>query len=137
MREEIGLNIKVKRVELLAKITENREKHRKIFLEALDGYQKKMIKVLLQMLKDVRKGKKIHHVIALPLPQDMTHSYDTVIGMLEMSAEEEIKLSSTDFSKFVEDKWEWSRNFLNSNSPYSTMAMTALGGAGAENEDEY
>lgn len=134
MREEIGLNIKVKKSELLAKIKENREKHHKIFLEALDGYQKKMIKVLLQMLKEVRKGKRIQHMINLPLPQDMTQSYDTVIGMLEMSTEEEIKLSSMDFSKFVEDKWEWSRNFLHSNAPYSTVAMMALGSEGGEDD---
>jgi len=123
MHGNIEMNVTVPKYKLLASVNDNRSRHRKIFLEALKGYQKKIIKILDKMLKDVKAGRRINHMINLPMPQDMTEEYNTVINMLAMSSDKEIKLSSEDFSRFVEDKWDWTNSFLSNNAPYSKMAQ--------------
>jgi hypothetical protein len=124
MHGMMEMRTKVKRVELITILAANKANHRKIFEEALEGYQKEMIKQLLRMLKDVRAGKRIHHIISLPIPRDMTEEYNTALRMLEMSQVELVDLSAQDFTCLVEDKWEWRNDFLASNSTYSQTART-------------
>jgi len=123
MHGQIEMSVTIPKNKLLASVNNNRNRHRKIFLEALRGYQKKIVKILDKMLKDVKAGRRINHMINLPMPQDMTEEYNTVIKMLEMSSDKEIKLSSEDFSRFVEDKWDWTISFLSNNAPYSKRAQ--------------
>jgi len=123
MHGQIEMSVTIPKNKLLASVNNNRNRHRKIFLEALRGYQKKIVKILDKMLKDVKAGRRINHMINLPMPQDMTEEYNTVIKMLEMSSDKEIKLSSEDFSRFVEDKWDWTISFLSNNAPYSKTAQ--------------
>jgi hypothetical protein len=123
MHGEIDMSTTVRRLDLLVTLSQNREAHKKIFEEALGGYKKEMIRLLCKMLKDVRKGKRVHHMINLPIPQNMTDQYDTVMKMLEMGTQDEVKLSSSDFRCFVEDKWDWKQNFLLSNARYSNTAQ--------------
>ena len=123
MHGQIEMSVTIPKNKLLASVNNNRNRHRKIFLEALRGYQKKIVKILDKMLKDVKAGRRINHMINLPMPQDMTEEYNTVIKMLEMSSDKEIKLSSEDFSRFVEDKWDWTSSFLSNNAPYSKTAQ--------------
>lgn len=134
--DEIEMSTKVKKEELLEILKKNRANHRKIFEEALEGYKKKMIALLLKMLKDVRKGKRVSHMISMPLPQNMTAEYDTVIRMLEMSTDNEVKLSAKDFQCFVEDRWEWRDNFIHSNAAYSMTAMTLAAKAEKDGEED-
>jgi hypothetical protein len=123
MHGEIDMSTTVGRLDLLVTLGQNRETHKKIFEEALGGYKKEMIRLLCKMLKDVRKGKRVRHMINLPIPQNMTDQYDTVMKMLEMGTQDEVKLSSNDFRCFVEDKWDWKQTFLLSNSRYSNTAQ--------------
>jgi hypothetical protein len=122
MHDMMAMRTKVKRTELIAILETNKANHRKIFEEALEGYKKEMIKQLLRMLKDVRTGKRVQHIISLPTPRDMTEAYDTALKMLQMNQEETVELTTQDFACLVEDKWEWRRDFLHSNSLYSRTA---------------
>lgn len=115
-------NVKVDKQKLLDILKKNKTTHRKIFLEAQDGYRKLAIKELDKMLKNARDGKKFERMISLVAPQDMTKEYDNTIAMLEMSVEDEIVLTATQFQNFVQDDWTWKANFLLSNSSYSKTA---------------
>lgn len=113
--------VKVKRVGLLAKVRTNRQKHRKIFEEALEGYREQAIKELDAILAEARAGKRIRRAIALDEPIDQTLEYDRVIAMLEMSIEPTITLSSVAFSNYVLDQWHWSPMVSATNMKYIKM----------------
>ena len=119
-------SIKVKKEELLAKLKENKDTHRKIFLEAQEGYRTLVIEQLETMLSDARGGKKINRHLSLSEPTDQTRDYDRVIRMLEMSQDDVVELSEHDFAQYVLDDWSWKRNFLVSNSVYSATATGIL-----------
>ena len=112
--------VKVSKSELLAIIKKNREEHRGLFLEAQTKFREAAIKVLDAMLKAARDGKQFEpgRLIELRAPQDHTSDYDRVIEMLKMSVEETIMVSDTEFQSFVQDQWDWSKNWALSNSGY-------------------
>jgi hypothetical protein len=115
-------SIKVKKAELLETLKVNRHNHRKIFLEAQEGYRKTAITEIEKMLSEAREGKKIRRQLVLSEPVDQTNDYDRVIRMLEMSQDEMVELSEHDFAQYVLDDWSWKRQFLHSNSVYSATA---------------
>lgn len=110
--------VTVKRGQLLSILKENREKHREIFLKAIDGYRKHAIEHLSSMLQDAKDGKRIRRSLELPVPMDQTPEYDRVIGMLNMSIDDQITLSSNEFACYVQDDWSWKEQFTHSNTRY-------------------
>ena len=114
--------LKFKKASLLEKIKENRESHRRIFLEALDGYRRKASAILENNLKDLRENRKISSVIKIPVPKDQTRQYDRVISMLENTIQDEIELTGLEYGRYVQDDWEWKEEFLISNATYSETA---------------
>lgn len=115
--------VKVDKGELLKRITENRDKHRAIFEDALIGYRKCVIEELDKRLADARSGRKIDLYIGLIEPQDHTKDYNSAIDMLEMSVDSEITLTSVDFRRYVRDEWEWKEQFIGSTAVYNTSAF--------------
>lgn len=119
--------INVKRSQLLEKLKANRAEHRKIFLEAQEGYRAQCIKELDAMLQEARDGKRIRRAVALVEPMDQTWEYDSAIAMLEMSVDEVISLEEHDFKCYVLDQWQWKKQWTTSNVGYSRTLM-AQGG---------
>jgi hypothetical protein len=113
-------SVKVKRIDLLAKIKVNRDGHRDLFLKAQEGYRLDFIAELEQHLKDARDRKKITRSLSLPEPQDHTEDYDSVIAMLEMSVEDTIELDAGSFQQYVLDKWTWKRAVDVTNMAYAS-----------------
>lgn len=113
--------VRVEKDALLDKIKANREEHRSIFEEALDGWQKQVIKDLEDAAADARAGRAFRWRFNLPKPQDHTDEYDTVIEMLEMSKDDEFELTLGEFNSFVMDKWGWQTTFLTSSSEYGSQ----------------
>lgn len=132
MRFGMEMRTRVKKADLLETLKKNRDQHRKIWEEALAGYKEEMLKRLERFLAEVREGKLISRSINLPVPTNETSSYDTAIKMLEMGTEDIIELSTQDFACLVEDKWEWKRNFILSNSGYSGTAQVMAAQMGDE-----
>jgi hypothetical protein len=126
-------DIRVSKAKLLETLKKNREAHRKIFLEACDGYRKKAIELLDAELKKAKAGKQFQIYFSLGQPVDQTKDYDRVIGMLELDTEDFILLTETDYRQYVLDDWNWKANFLTSNAFYSKAAADAIAG----NPDEY
>lgn len=115
-------DITVDKGALLQILRENREQHRALFEEALEGYRKRAIEDLEQHIERIKAGKVEKVFVELPLPQDHTRDYDRVIRMLEMHLGEQIVLDEHTFQNFVEDDWSWTRQFLMSAGRYSESA---------------
>lgn len=118
--------VKVKKNELMKILLENRDEHRAIFLEALDGYHQAALKALRERIEDAKNNKKVSLLFALEQPQDQTKQYNRVIKMLEMSIDDEVKLTQQEFANYVMDDWSWMDQFLHSNVGYSARAATKI-----------
>lgn len=117
---ELAVTVKVS--ELLARVQHNREQHRKIFDEAVEGFKAAMIEELEARLVRVRAGKLVEMAIRLPVPEDHTIDYDRVIDMLEMHTSEQLEIDAADFANFVRDDWAWKRQFIQTASNYTASA---------------
>lgn len=114
--------VRVKKDELLTRIEANRDEHRAIFEEALDGWKKKVIESLEARYQDALQGKDFNIVIHLPRPEDHTDQYDTVIEMLKMSQDDELELTQHDFACYALDKWQWQAAFLATSMDYGSAS---------------
>lgn len=123
MRFGMAMTTRVDKAQLLEILKKNRAQHKKIFEEAVEGYRTEMLKRLEGFIVEVKEGRLLTRSIGLPVPINETPSYDTAIRMLEMGTDAVIELSAQDFACLVEDKWEWKRNFILSNSAYSGTAQ--------------
>ena len=119
-------SIRVNKAELLTTLEANRAKHRQIFEEACDGYQKAVIKELEAQLKRAKEGIRQTMLISIPAPIDQTKEYDRAVAMLKMSVDKEVLLSELDFRCYVLDDWDWKQRFLASSRAYSRTAAMAF-----------
>lgn len=117
--------VRVDKETLLNRIKINRDQHRTIFEEALEGWKKKVIEVLEERYEDALKGKNFNIAIHMPRPEDHTDQYDTVIELLSMSLDEELELTQHDFACYALDKWQWQAAFLTASASYGSR--TAYG----------
>lgn len=123
-------NMKFAVTDLMGIVTENREKHNAIFLEAQVGYRKAVIAELDKRLREAQDGKKIAQMNFYREPEDHTRDYDRIVKMLGMCSESHVELDENEFGQYVMDDWQWKRQFLLSNSAYSMTATAALAQAG-------
>ena len=119
--------VTVRKDDLAKAVQANRDEHRKIFEEAVDGYKKRAVQLLEEHIARIRTGKLERVAVSMPVPEDHTHDYDRVLKMLEMSTADEIELDEHRFAQYVMDDWQWQRQFLTDSSAYSAMARGKLG----------
>jgi len=127
--------IKVDKVTLIKTLEQNRQKHRAIFEEALEGYKTAIIAWLEKRLELVKQGKIINHYIQMEQPKDQTKDYDRAIGMLKLSLDKQIELTEQDYSQYVLDDWSWKKQFLHSNSAYSKTATDMIAASGESDSE--
>ena len=114
-----GLNlIKVEKEELLKKLIDNRTKHVAEYESAVDGFKTSRIEELQRHLDRAIAGEPVRNNISFDEPACHTDDYDTVIEMLQMSVDEEIYITMSEFKQYVQDKWNWSNSFSVTNSKY-------------------
>ncbi len=115
-------NVTVEKAELVRILQKNRKEHRDIFLAAQKRYREKAIQVLDEQLNLARKGDPfvLARITSLIAPVDYTREYDRAIAMLNMEVNKQVTLDRQDFCKFVQDDWEWSRQWATSNAHYTT-----------------
>lgn len=119
MIAENGLSIiTVKKDKLLDELKKNRTVHADELQQAVAGYHKAVIDELAKMLGDAREGKEYRKVVNLAEPEDHLKDYDRVIRMLEMSVNDEIQVTETEFSQYVLDEWGWKGRFIATSSAY-------------------
>lgn len=123
----VRMKTTVKKAELLEKLKKNRTAHAQIVREARDGYVEKAAAALRKRLDDLRKGKIVALSFSLRPPLDYTETYDTTIHMLEMNQAESVVLEADEFRQLVEDRWDWTGDFIGQNKMYSATAQKMSG----------
>jgi len=111
-------NIKVKKADLIATVTRNREEHRAIFLAAQEKYRDRVITLLDQRLMDARTGRPIVLTFGLPEPVDYTGEYDAALDALNWEVEDEVVLDEDTFRRLVRNEWSWARHFAANSMSY-------------------
>lgn len=110
--------VTVDRDDFLAKVQENRNNHRAVFEEALEGYRSRMIHELERRLRDMRRGRRIDQYIGLPEPEDHTDDYDRILAMAAMSVDDTVTLTEDEFAQYVMDQWRWKQSFTDTAMAY-------------------
>jgi len=118
--------VTVKKDELMKLVQKNRDGHKAIFDEAVEGYRKAAEKLLEKHLAAIKKGSLTTVYVNMPRPVNHTKEYDRVIAMLQMSIADEIEVNEKDFAMYAMDDWSWKQEFLRTNSEYSSSAMAAF-----------
>ena len=128
MIDDNGLTIiTVKKDKLLEALKRNLEKHISEFKTTRAGYEVAFVEKAEELLAAAKKGdfSKVRIELAEPLSHE--RDYTRVINMLTMSVDEEIKISDTQFSQYVEDEWNWTSTFKTSTAMYGRLAGRAVG----------
>jgi len=112
----------VNKAKLRSVLGKNKKKHRQIFEAACDGYRDKAMELLEQRVAEIKAGKVIHLAFSLPVPEDHTPDYERALKMLEMEVNDTIELDENEFAELVMDDWQWKRQWITTNSMYTSMA---------------
>lgn len=115
---------KVKKSDLLERIKANRQKHIADFEAANVEYRKRAEQALRAKLARVQEGRsfRLRYWPNLIPPQSHQREYDQVIGLLQMTTDDIINITASDYARFVEDDWEWKTEFSTALSNYSKSA---------------
>ncbi len=117
----------INKMELIEKIQANRDKHRAIFEEALEGYRQAAITAFSERLDKIKARKPFTINFNLHEPQDHTGDYDRVLTMLKMHQGQTLELGQEDFAMYVLDDWSWKRQWIASNTQYSQTLSSNAG----------
>ncbi len=128
------MTVKVKKSTLLTKLRANKEKHRDEYDKAMTNWRKEVAKEARKVVGEAEegtfsgssiskgraRGAPSHPLTTVLYEEPDTHlaEYTTVIGMLEMSEDETIVLGHGQFLCYVEDEWDWKKDWMFSNSKY-------------------
>lgn len=112
--------------DLLAKLEVNRDQHREEAEQARRGYYVKAVEKLQELLGkaetanlDGDRTTPVETYVNLSFPEDHTKDYNRIIDVLEMTNAETVKLTLSEFDKYVRDNWEWTSSFKMSSEFYN------------------
>jgi len=108
---KVDLQIQVDRLKLISTLKTNLEAHKKMHQVALKGYHDTLVRVAEKNLS-LAKEKKYPDSFPHRKPTSYAEQYSRAIKMLEMSEDDKVTLSAVDFARFVEDDWDWKREFV-------------------------
>jgi len=106
--------IRVSKQELLTIVKENREKHKKEYLEAIKAYRVKAADLMTKELEKVVSGESFQVRFELIKPESHEKEYNLAIKMLEMSVDETVEIEQHEFNQLVNDEWDWKYSFRSS-----------------------
>lgn len=113
------------KTEVLKILEDNRARHRRVFEDAIKGYREEAIRELDERIQALKNGKLPSLRIGLIAPQDHTRDYDRVIRMIKMDHGDTWVMTETEFAQYIEDDWDWKRQWLISNSGYAAATVKA------------
>lgn len=115
--------VKVRKADLIATITANRDEHRETFLAAQKKFRERVIEELDRRLEEARRGKHIKLSIDLPEPVDYTEEYQRALDMLEWEISDEVELDQQGFAQLVRNEWSWARMWAANSLTYTSGAL--------------
>lgn len=112
--------VRVKTAELIHALTENKMKHKEDVVKATEGYQRSVLAAMDEVKTKIKSGKEfnLRKLHAMTPPISKVEEYDRALEMLNMSVDDVVEISETDFRCFVQDQWDWSHQALLSNTRY-------------------
>jgi hypothetical protein len=123
MRGSFDLVSKVSKVELLAKLEENKAKHIAAHEKAMAGWKRKMREATSRATCMIDAGSLFvfpqYLSELMRVPRSYIESYDRAIEMVGLSVAEYIELSANDFDRLINDNWEWRGDWDATNSHYA------------------
>lgn len=125
IRRNVMNAIKMKRLELLDIVRENKTKHVAQYNEAVEDYKALILQVAQANLKVAKTADPVEFkkLRRMPdAPSSYEDSYKRAIRMLELSVEDIIEVEEEIFNQLVLDEWNWKRNFVTSTMSYKTGA---------------
>lgn len=112
-----GRKVTITRTRLLATLVANRAKHKTEYLEAMEGWHKRVKlsaldfadyventpvqKISFQSLAAVREDK----------PRSYLQAYDEAVELFKWDEVEQVELTMSEFRNYVLDKWDWKEAF--------------------------
>ena len=117
-----GRSYRVKVDELISSLKKNRNEHASIVEEAQAAFREATIKRLDEMLSSARSGRGVDVHVGLHVPTSHIEVFDNAIGLLEMTKRagvEETEITADEYARFMENRWEWLREFSTSNRAYT------------------
>lgn len=123
-KRNVMRDIKMNKKELLQIVLENKEKHVKEYLEAVEDYKKGAIKLAAEHVELAATGEldKIAKIRAMPsAPHSYETEYNRAIRMLELSVEEVIDIEEHIFNQLVLDEWAWKQQFTVASAMYKSI----------------
>lgn len=113
--------VKVQKSELIAVLKKNRDIHEKDYSDAVCGYRLLVEKELKKRLKLVQSGEKFDLYFNLNRPESHVKDYDDVIGMLEISSDEEVDVKMEEYLKYYKNEWNWQEGWKSTYSGYAAF----------------
>ena len=104
---------------LIDLIKENMVKHEEIYEKAWIGYQDLVLQTLTKNLKSIKEGKRVSVYVHEQVPVNHTVDYQRAIEMLNHSVDDYVSLNTEDYSRYVQDNWEWKQQWAATNSKYT------------------
>lgn len=110
---------KFPKAKVLEKLKENAEIHKKEFKELLT---KNTEHVKAEILKVAQSEgypdlSKVNEAIRAK-PTDHSRDYERMISILQMTTQDEIELTGSEFERYIEDEWDWKDTFLSNKTMY-------------------
>lgn len=99
---------------LVTIVQNNRDNHRNLFEEAVEGYQKRARNELDKFINRLVGGDPVRISVHMSPPEDHTDDYNRALRMLELDTRSEIELDEEDAAQFLMDDWGWTNNFAES-----------------------
>lgn len=121
-------NVRIKWEELLAIVKANREKHLSAWAVSVEGWIKETAERLAEEALVFQDAVDNNYPLCVELsrfdskPVDHLRDYDRLIKMIELTDETHIELTEVEFDQYVNDEWNWKREFNLSNSKYGAIA---------------
>lgn len=116
----MDLKIRVEKEKLIQSLLDNKKAHEAEYIEAHNAYFNKLRGDLADLLHDANQCafRDDQYRLHLQQPVDQTDMYDKYINMFRMSADDLIEIGVDEYTKFVEDQWEWAVSAKLFNSQY-------------------
>jgi hypothetical protein len=110
----------VKRVEILNRLTKNRDEHADAFSRAFKAYTLDLLEELQKLTEQAKAGKVVTKIVTVA-PENHTKDYDRVIDMLSTSVDDVVAITAEQFSQYVRDEWNWKERFISTSSSYKNF----------------
>jgi hypothetical protein len=109
--------IKVKKIDLIAKIKENKKNHIVEYKQAVIAYKKEALKQLKDLTEKAKSGE-MNLNLKLVTPVDNSENYDKVLSMFEWEVEDFVELDQQEFNEYVNDETSFAVHAKMLNSTY-------------------